>query len=153
DPSQWDAFGTGHARGTTAYVLRTGKPQLLTYQEITALVEQGEIELLGATAADSSWLGVPLKSEGETVGVLVVQSYTKDVHYSEKDKDLLALVGQHVGAAVSRARAIEETRQRNAELALINSVQEALAGELGLQAIYDLVGEKLQDVYNGRATC
>jgi hypothetical protein len=47
-----------------------------------------------------------------------------------------------VGAALSRARAIEETRQRNAELALINSVQEALAGELELQAIYDVVATR-----------
>ena len=74
---------------------------------------------------------------GRTVGVLVVQSYTRDVRYTDDDKDLLAFVGQHVGAALSRARAIEETRQRNAELALINSVQEALAGELDLQAIYE----------------
>src|SRR5256886_5793114 len=26
DPNQWDEFGSGHARGTTAYVLRTGTP-------------------------------------------------------------------------------------------------------------------------------
>ena len=96
------------------------------------------------------WLGVPLRAEGATVGVLVVQSYTKDVRYTEQDKDLLAFVGQHVGAALSRARAIEETRQRNAELALINSVQEALAGELELQAIYDVVGDKIQEIFDAQ---
>ena len=79
-----------------------------------------------------------------------MQSYTKDVRYDEKDKELLAFVGQHVGAALSRARAIEETRQRNAELALINSVQEALAGELELQAIYDIVGDKIRDVFDAQ---
>ena len=51
---------------------------------------------------------------------------------------------------MSRARAIEETRQRNAELALINSVQEALAGELELQAIYDVVGDKIQEVFDAQ---
>src|SRR5436189_273597 len=108
-------------------------------------------EALGVTVEESSWLGVPLKSSnGRTVGVLTVQSYTKDFQYTEQDKDLLAFVGQHVGAALSRARAIEETRQRNAELALINSVQAALAGELELQAIYDVVGEKLRDVFDAQ---
>ena len=82
--------------------------------------------------------------------MLAVQSYTKDVRYTEQDRDLLAFVGQHVGAALSRARAIEETRQRNAELALINSVQEALAGELELQAIYDVVGDKIRDVFDAQ---
>src|SRR5438034_457041 len=114
------------------------------------LAEQGEIELLGVTVHDSSWLGVPLKAEGRTVGLLAVQSYTKDVRYTEQDKELLAFVGQHVGGALSRARAIEETRQRNAELALINSVQSALAGELELQAIYDLVGDKIQEVFDAQ---
>ncbi len=84
------------------------------------------------------------------LGVVTVQSYTSDVRYTEEDKDLLAFVGQHVGVALSRARAIEETRQRNAELALINSVQEALAGELELQAIYDVVGDKIQEVFDAQ---
>src|SRR5213592_2766726 len=30
DPHQWDAFGSGDARGTTAYVLRTGESQLIS---------------------------------------------------------------------------------------------------------------------------
>src|SRR5204862_535965 len=150
DPHQWDVFGEGDARGTTAYVLRTGEPQLLDYGRWRELVEQGEIDAVGTTVEDSSWLGVPLKADGRTVGVLAVQSYTKDVQYTEQDKELLAFVGQHVGAALSRARAIEETRQRNAELALINSVQAALAGELDLQAIYDVVGDKVQEVFDAQ---
>jgi GAF domain-containing protein len=83
--------------------------------------------------------------------VLAVQSYTSEHRYTEQDRDLLAFVGQHVGAALSRARAIEETRQRNAELAVINSVQEAIAGELDQQAIYDVVGEKLREVFDAQA--
>jgi PAS domain S-box-containing protein len=150
DPNRWEVFGSGDARGTTAYVLRTGEPQLLPWERQQALIEQGEVELVGAMTEDSIWLGVPLKAEGRAVGVLVVQSYTKDVQYTEQDKELLAFVGQHVGAALSRARAIEETRQRNAELALINSVQEALAGELDLQAIYDVVGEKIREVFDAQ---
>ena len=116
DPNVWDAIGSGHARGTTAYVLRTGQPQLLTRERQRELVAEGEVEQIGSITEDASWLGVPLNAEGHTVGVLAVQSYTKDVQYTEQDKELLAFVGQHVGGALSRARAIEETRQRNAEL-------------------------------------
>jgi PAS domain S-box-containing protein len=150
-PEGWVPFGSFHARGTTGYVLRTGTPQLLSYDRHQELIAQGEIELRGIITDDSTWLGAPLKAEGRTVGVLVVQSYTKDVQYSEQDKELLAFVGQHVGAALSRARAIEETRQRNAELALINSVQEAIAGELDQQAIYDAVGDQIRDVFDAQA--
>ena len=148
DPNEWLPFD--RSRSLTGYVLRTGEPQHVSEERITQLVEQGEIELLGDLAED--WLGVPLKADERTVGVLVVQSYTKGVRYSEQDKELLAFVGQHVGAALSRARAIEETRQRNAELALINSVQSALAGELELQAIYDVVGDKIQEIFDAQGT-
>ncbi len=137
DPHQWYAVRTDEGRGLTAYVLRTGEPQLVDSERYQSLIEQDEIVALGITTEESSWLGVPLDAERETVGVLAVQSYTAEHQYTEHDRDLLAFVGQHVGAALSRARAIEETRQRNAELALINSVQEALAGELEQQAIYD----------------
>jgi GAF domain-containing protein len=43
-----------------------------------------------------------------------------------------------------------ELAQRNAELALINSVQESIAGELDQQAIYDLVGEKLREIFDAQ---
>ena len=150
DPNRWDAFGTGNARGTTAYVLRTGEPQLLTHERMEELEAQGELEVVGADTEDSSWLGAPLKAEGRTMGALVVQSYSKDVSYSERDKALLTFVGQHVGAALARARAIEETRRRNAELAIINSVQTVVAGKLDVQALYDSVGDKLRDIFDAQ---
>jgi PAS domain S-box-containing protein len=151
DPTRWDPFGRGDARGATAYVLRTGQPQHLSRERFEKLIEAGEIDLVGASGLAEDWLAVPLESDdGRTVGVLAVQSYTPDVRYTELDEELLAFVGQHVGVALSRARAIEETRQRNAELALINGVQAAIAGELDQQAIYDLVGDKLRDVFDAQ---
>jgi len=151
EPGTWDAFGEGSARGLTAYVLQTNAPQLVDYERYLELIERGEIDVVGATSEEQTWLGAPLKAEGLTIGVLVVQSYTKDLQYTEQDLDLLAFVGQHVGAALSRARAIEESRQRNAELALINSVQEAIAGELDPQAIYDAVGDRIREIFDAQA--
>ena len=149
DPQRWEHFGSGDARGTTAYVLQTGKPQHLSRERVEKLVELGEVELVGDLAED--WLGVPLAfGDGRTVGVLVVQSYLPDFRYTEQDEDLLTFVGQHVGVALSRAQAIEETRQRHAELALINTVQEAIAGEFELQAIYDTVGDRIRDVFDAQ---
>ncbi|HEX5173795.1 MAG TPA: GAF domain-containing protein [Gaiellaceae bacterium] len=148
DPNKWYAVGERSSRGTTAFVLRTAEPQLIDAKRFEELVAQGELDLVGPQSEE--WLGVPLKSDESTIGVLAVQSYTKNVHYTDDDKEVLAFVGQHVGSALARARAIEETRQRNAELALINSVQSALAGELELQAIYDIVGDKIQEIFDAQ---
>lgn len=40
--------------------------------------------------------------------------------------------------------------QRSVELALINSVQEGLSSKYEMQAIYDLVGDKLRDTFNAQ---
>ncbi len=39
--------------------------------------------------------------------------------------------------------------QRAAELAIINAVQQAMAGELSMQGVIDAVGEKLREVFTG----
>ena len=96
------------------------------------------------------WLGAPLRADGRIVGAIVVQSYRDDVHHTEQDKDILTFVASHIGAALSRARAIEETRQRNAELALITDVQRGLAENLEMQAMYDLVGDRLHEIFDAQ---
>ncbi len=146
DPNAWEPFGVGQAVGVTAYALRQARPILMDVTEFERLVAAGELERLGVTTAESSWLGVPLKSEGRTFGLLVVQSYTGEHQYTRTDLDLLAFVGQHVASALTRARAIEETRQRNAELALVNEIGRALARQLDFDAVIELVGERVRGI-------
>jgi GAF domain-containing protein/CheY-like chemotaxis protein/HPt (histidine-containing phosphotransfer) domain-containing protein len=148
DPTVWEAMGTGDARGITAYLLRSGRSLLLTFADIEELVRRGETDMIGVPSV--TWLGVPLRAEGRTVGAMVVQSFRDDVHHTEQDEELLTFVANHVGAALSRARAIEETRQRNAELALINDVQRGLAENLEMQTMYDLVGDRLRDIFDAQ---
>src|SRR5262249_61438886 len=119
-PCVWEPFGEGKARGVAAYALRQGRPLSISTERWRELVRQGEVVRLSVVPEEGGWLGVPLPAEGRNQGLLVVQSYTAEHTYTDADLDLLAFVGQHVGAALRRIRAIEETRQRNAELGLIN---------------------------------
>ena len=102
------------------------------------------------TSPEGTWLGVPLRAEGRLLGLLVVQSYSAEHTYSHADLDLLAFVGQHVASALARARAIEETRQRNAELAVINEIGDALARQLDFDSIIELVGERVRKIFDAR---
>src|SRR5262249_29791409 len=43
---------------------------------------------------------------------------------------------------------LKVTEQRAAEMAVVNSIQQGIAGELSFQAIVDLVGSKLREVLN-----
>jgi len=108
DPAIWEPFGVGNARGSTAYVLRTGRPVILNAESHRRLVEAGELELVGVVGTD--WLGAPLTADGQTIGVVVCQTYRPDERYSAADRDLLAFVGQHIGSALTRVRAIGSGR-------------------------------------------
>jgi GAF domain-containing protein/CheY-like chemotaxis protein len=145
DPNVWSPFGKEWARGSTAYLLRHQEPQFWDENRGRELIAQGEIEEIGAFAVE--WLGVPLRTDGRTIGVLAVQTYREDRRYRPDDIDLLNFVGQHVASALTRARAIEETRQRNAELAIVNEIGSALAKQLDLSAIIELVGERIRAMF------
>jgi GAF domain-containing protein/CheY-like chemotaxis protein len=145
DPNAWDPFGVGDARGATAYLLRTGQPVRLSREQFQAMAQEGEFEVVGQPSLE--WLGAPLKADGKTVGVIAVQTYREDRQYAPDDLDLLVFVAQHVGSALVRARAIEETRQRNAELAIVNEIGAALARQLDFQQIVELVGERVSKIF------
>ena len=79
-----------------------------------------------------------------------LQNLDRKHAFSDADQRLLTTLAGSLSVALENARLIHETRQRNAELALINSVQAALAGELELQAIYDVVGDKIQEIFDAQ---
>ncbi|HEX5038963.1 MAG TPA: GAF domain-containing protein, partial [Candidatus Limnocylindria bacterium] len=146
DPNVWEPFGEGNAAGSTAYVLRHGRPELMTGARLQELAKTGEVRMVGAESLE--WMGAPLKSDEKIVGVVAVQTYREDRTYDQADLDLLTFVAQHIGAALSRARAIEETRQRNQELALVNEVGAAVASQLEFDRIIDLVGDRLRTIFD-----
>ena len=98
-----------------------------------------------------SVLYVPLVAGGEVDGRRSrSRTSTGSTRSATSDQQLLETLAGSLSVALENARLVHETRQRNAELALINSVQEALAGELDLQAIYDVVGDKIQEIFDAQ---
>ncbi len=104
-----DSFTEFPARKTlTSYVIRTGVAQLVDVTREKELTEMGEIEPVGAPC--ESWLGVPLKHEEKTIGVFAVQSYTKDVVYTESDASLLEFASDQIAMAIDRRRHQDDIR-------------------------------------------
>jgi len=111
-------------RGLTEYVLRSGEPLLATPEVFEDLVRRGEVVLIGAPSVD--WMGVPLRAGNETFGVLVVQSYTEDVRFGERDKEILTFVSQQLASAIDHKR--HEEALRRSEARYRSLVQSAVYG-------------------------
>ncbi|HEU4520612.1 MAG TPA: EAL domain-containing protein [Thermoanaerobaculia bacterium] len=101
---QFDAAPEGRQPGRTltAYILRTGSPMLVSPEVFENLVRSGEVELIGSPSVD--WLGVPLKSGSRTWGVLGAQTYDEGHRYTERDRDVLQFVSEHIATAVEQKR-------------------------------------------------
>lgn len=109
-------------KGLTAYVIRSGRPLLAIPEVFESLVAEGEVESIGAESID--WLGVPLRTEKKTIGVLTVQSYSEGVRYGEEEKDILVFVSNQIAMAIERKRAEEAIRKREEEYKnLLNNAQ------------------------------
>ena len=132
-------------RSLVSAVFNAAKTLHYSREQIMEMARNGMLNPYGSMAED--WIGAPLVFDGHVNGVLVIQSYKKGIRYSEQDVELLTFVAQHIATALARVRAIQETRQRNAELHIINSIQQGLASELDFQAIVDLVGDKLSEIF------
>ncbi|MGB8952164.1 MAG: CHASE4 domain-containing protein [Candidatus Aminicenantales bacterium] len=95
-------------KGLTEYVLRHGEPLLASPEKFEALEKKGEVESIGTPSID--WLGVPLKTEDRTIGVMVIQSYHEGIRFGEEDKNILMFVSSQVAMAIERKRAEEQLK-------------------------------------------
>ncbi len=102
------------AKGMTEYVLRTSQALLANRSKIDELVAAEEVTRFG-TRADY-WLGVPLICGDVAVGVLAVQSYSKDAPFTERDQELLTFVAYHIANGLERKRAQESLVHDNVKL-------------------------------------
>ncbi len=140
--------GPRSAVGFSRHVLETREPLLIAENMEAEAERYGSAVVVGEEV--KSVLFVPLVTGGKATGVISLQNADREHAFSASDQQLLETLAGSLSVALENARLVHETRQRNAELALINDVQEAIAGELELQAIYDAVGDRIRDVFDAQ---
>ncbi|HEY0704330.1 MAG TPA: PAS domain S-box protein [Candidatus Acidoferrales bacterium] len=104
-------------RSCTAHVYKTGRAMLIPQTVFDQLVAEGEVELVGTPSP--SWLGAPLRTPVETIGVVVVQNYENETAYNERDVEFLSSVGGQIALAIERKRAEEKIRESEARLRVL----------------------------------
>ncbi|MGE5434520.1 MAG: response regulator, partial [Candidatus Doudnabacteria bacterium] len=95
-----------------------------------------------------SVLFVPLVAGGKTAGVISLQNIDREHAFDEDDQRLLTTLAGSLTVALENARLVQETRQRVAELATVNSVGQALSSQLELDGLIELVGERVRETFD-----
>ena len=122
--------------GLTSRVIRDRAP--LRLRTAAEIAELGAI--LSGTNAES-WLGVPILTGDEVLGVIALESLEEDA-FDPATERLLATLATSVGAALENARLFDETKRlltetdaRAGELTVINEIGDALARQLDFDAV------------------
>lgn len=143
--------------GLTEYALQRREPVLLARADIDQLIAAGTLKEFGAKS--QCWLGVPLFSDDEVVGVIAVQSYNPEVAFTADDQRLLVFVARTIGNSLARQRDQQRLLQAHAELELrvtertreLGEVNQKLLGQIGerMRAEQRLTHLAMHDVLTG----
>jgi PAS domain S-box-containing protein len=119
-----DQFEDIPAKGTiTGWVINNPKPVLLKEEDMKKLEDSGEIELVGTPC--KVWMGVPLKVEGETIGVMCLQDYNSEDKFSIEDLNILEFIANQIAIALQRRMMLDDliqARQKAEEAAMSKQV-------------------------------
>lgn len=125
-------------RGLTEYILRTGKPQLIDAETDLKLRSIGETSLIGEPT--QIWLGVPLKVQGKTIGVIVVQDYNDATTYGENEKEILTYVSEQIALAIDKKYREQKIIEYSEELKESNATKDKF---------FSIIAHDLKSPFNG----
>ncbi len=134
--------------GFRKHVMETREPLMIAEVTPEVVERYGNPHVLSGEPVKSE-LFVPLVVGGRATGVISLQNVDRTHAFGEDDQQLLTTLAGSLSVALDNARLLHETRQRVAELATVNSVGQALASQLDLDALIQLVGEQVRETFEG----
>jgi signal transduction histidine kinase len=136
--------------GLSSKVITTGQPLLLgTLEEEIANGAYFPPEIIeqGTGTFGQSWVGAPIMANEQVLGLIALAD-NRPHAFTDNHLHLLQTLSSTIGAVLENARLYQAEQQRAIELAAVNTVSSALASELDLGALIQLVGEQTRSIFN-----
>ena len=142
--------------GVRRHLIQTRETVLINKDFEQAAAQYG-MRVVPGTEMPKSLLFVPLVLGDSVKGYISLQNIDRENAFTDDDTRLLTTLANSMSVSLENARLFDETnrllaetRERATELAIINSVGEGLAQQLDFQAIIDLVGDKICEVFGAQ---
>jgi PAS domain S-box-containing protein len=84
----------------TGWVINNNKSVLLKEKDLKLLDESGDIDLVGTPC--KVWMGVPLKVENDTIGVMCLQDYYNEDKFTQEDLYIMDFIATQIAIALQR---------------------------------------------------
>ena len=138
--------------GMTDTVARSGEIMLVEDMSTHPLYQNSPAGWTGAL------IGLPLKFRQRVVGVMNIH-FSDPRNFADSELRLLQLFADQASVVIENSRLFKQTQsllqemgERNAELAVINSVQQELVSKIEYEAIIELIGDKVSRVFDAQVT-
>lgn len=113
-----------------AKVVRTKKPLMINQEEINALLNNKEMQVVPDTEVPKTWLGVPLLVGNEARGIVSLQNLDIENAFSTSDIHLLTTLTNSMSLSLENARLFNETQrflsQMEREMGLARQAQKSI---------------------------
>lgn len=125
-----------------------GKPLFADEKTQEKLREQGKVSKADKGTEAKIWIGVPLKSDDQIIGIVSVQSYKDPDAFSREDMRLLEIVSDTLALAINRKKNVDALRENEKKYRLLYEntslglYRTTPAGKILMvnQAIVDMLG-------------
>ena len=118
-------------KGLTSMIIKSSKPLLIDKQQYNNLFTSAKLG-----TAPESWLGVPLKlHSNEIIGVLAVQSYSKNIIFDKKDLAILNFSAEQITIAIEKFNAVQQIKRKSEYDELTGLPNKALFFDIALKMI------------------
>jgi signal transduction histidine kinase len=97
-----------------------------------------------------SFLGVPVMLRGVAYGNLYLTEKNGGADFDLEDEELLGLLASQAAVAIENARLYEATRRWSGHLEALNEIGTALAEEIELPRLLDLITRRLRQLIDAR---
>ena len=135
--------------GLTSKIIQTAQPLLINKDMSARRVEIGAV-LVGKEAL--SYLGVPIITGKQAIGVISVQSTQQEGQFTQNDVRMLTTLASNVGVAIEKARLYAETRRRAQETAALAEVGREISSTLDLPIVLQRIATRAHDLLNAETS-
>ncbi len=97
-----------------------------------------------------TFLGVPVLLRGVAYGNLYLAEKDGGGDFTESDEEVVSLLAAQAAVAIENARLYEAATRRSRQLESLNEIATALAGEVELPRLLDLVARDLRELLGAR---
>ncbi|GEM_PF-2840887 len=125
--------------GLTAIVLREKKPLILNTSNYDDLIKLGAKVVYGYPP--KSWVGIPLISKGEAIGIVSIQQYDTENYFSEEDIELLKILSNSISVAIEKLYLFNEAKEKEAEAKIVAEISRTITSFLDLSNIIQQIIE------------